>query len=57
VQVRAVHRLAPAAECDAARLDADAVYAEGAQLTLDDRLEPRRGGGEQVEPVRDRLTR
>src|SRR5687768_9891775 len=57
VHVRAVHRVAPAVECDSTAIGEDSVDAEGAQLTLDERLEPGRGDREEVEAIGDRLSR
>jgi hypothetical protein len=57
VQVCAVHRLSSAGEGDTACLDTHRVDTDRAQLTLDDGLEARRRDREQVEPIRNRLSR
>jgi hypothetical protein len=57
VQVRAVHRIAPTAECDPTAVGADSLDAERAQLPLDQRLEPGRGDREEVEATREQLSR
>jgi hypothetical protein len=46
MKVGAIHGLMPAGECDATRIGARIGHSQGAQLRLDDSLQPGRGDRE-----------